>query len=292
MKHVFIVNVNSNVGKIANKVRDIEEICKSLEVDYEFIISESKEMTMDIAKRYKDDFCVVYAVGGDGTINAVLNSLMGGKAFLGVVPMGSGNDFYKSIEDMKRTVLECNVMKVNDMYCINIFSVGLDALICAAAEKMKRLNIPGNQVYKLGMAYAFFKHQNEPMVLKTDCESFYSPNMDMVTVCNGKYYGNGYKIAPKADITREGAELYMVAGLKKYEMPSFLKTVLDGTHEENECLMKIPVKKLEIVTDNPIIANVDGEVIESDTYAVDANAGRIKVVKNDRVINLVRRLNK
>lgn len=290
MKHVFIVNVNANGGRVANKVRDIKEICESLDVDYEFFVSDSREMTMDIAKRFKDEFCVVYAVGGDGTLNAVLNSLVGGNAYLGIVPMGSGNDFYKSLDEHEHIVLNCNVMKVNDLYCINIFSTGIDALVCEVANKLKKLKVPSNLVYNLGIAYAYFKHKNEQMFVDVDDMFLSSVDMSMIVVANGKFYGNGYEIAPRADITESGADVYMVAGLNKKNMPYFFKKVIDREHE-GLCI-KARGEDIKIISSEPVVAHVDGEVMKSETFLVDANAAQIKVVKNDRVINLVRKLNK
>ena len=289
MKHVFIINVNSNAGKTVSRVEEIHEICRALEVDYEVYATSERKSTMDIARKFKDEFCVVYAVGGDGTINAVLNSIIGGKAFLGIVPFGSGNDSYRTLKDYDKTVTECNVLKVNDMYCLNIFSTGIDAEICAAADKMKKLKVPRSQIYNLGIAYAFFKHKNEPMLVETDNDRYYDPSMTMVTVCNGKFYGHGFEIAPNADMRTPGAELYMVAGLKKRQMPSFLKKVIDGTHEETSGLIKTTAKNITITSENPVVANVDGEIIRSDQFKIDAEAGKIKVVQNNKVLKLIRK---
>lgn len=289
MKHVFIINVNSNSGKTTQRVEEIRKICKALEVDYEIYVTDSRETTMDIAKKFRDEFCVVYAVGGDGTINAVLNSLMGGEAYLGVVPFGSGNDIYRTLKEYGDLVTECNVMKVNDMYCLNIFSAGLDAEICEAAEKMKKLSIPRSQIYNLGMAYTFFKYKNQPMLVKADSEVYYGPNMTMVTVCNGKYYGNGYQIAPAADMRKAGADVYMLGDLNRWELPGFLKSVIRGTHEENDGLVKTSAKKIEITSEHPVVANVDGEILKADQFNINAEAGKIKVVQNRRVLKLIRK---
>ena len=289
VKHVFIININANAGKTSQRIEEIKNICKALEVDYELYVTNSRESTMDIAKQFKDEFCVVYAVGGDGTINAILNSIFGGNALLGIVPFGSGNDTYRTIKEYEKIVTECNVLKVNDMYCLNIFSTGIDAEICAAAEKMKKLKIPRSQIYNLGIAYAFFKHKDEPMLIETDDARYYDPNMTMVTVCNGKFYGHGFEIAPHADMRTKGAEVYMVAGLKKYQMPIFLKKVVNKTHEDDDSLLKTTAKKITITSEHDITANVDGEIIHGDQFKINANAGTIKVVKNSRVLNLIRK---
>lgn len=290
IKHVFIVNVNADAKKTLHKVEQIQDICKSLEVNYEFYVTETAEETTFIARQFKDQFCVVYAVGGDGTVNTILNSIIGGQAYLGVVPFGSGNDVFRSLKDEDKTITECNVMKVNDLYCLNIFSVGLDAEICAAADKAKKIGVPRNRIYEVGMLYTFFKHKNEPMLIDIDGVHFYDPRMSMVTVCNGKYYGNGYEIAPDADIKSPEANVYMVSDLSKLTMPGFLLAVKNGVHEKH--LTKATGKNVQVLTNEPTVANVDGEVIVSDKFNVDTAAGKINVVKNNRVLSLVRKLNK
>ena len=245
MKHVFIVNVSVTGKKAAEVIEKISAICHNLKVDFVIQASTSKKETQYITQKYKDEFATIYAVGGDGSVNAVLNSLVGGKAFLGIVPFGSGNDFYKTLSDYDDVVVSTNVMKVNDMYCLNIFSAGIDAEICEAANKMKGLNISKKQVYNVGMLYAFLKHKDEPMIVNVDGVNYYDPKMTLVAVCNGKYYGNGYKIAPQADIKTMNASVLMVGDLGKLKMPMFLRSVIKGTHEQKENVVKVLGRNIE-----------------------------------------------
>ena len=60
-------------------------------------------------------------------------------------------------------------------------------------------------------------------------------------------------------------------------------------HEETDGLVKTTAKTITITSENPVTANVDGEIIYSDQFKIDANAGKIKVVKNNRVLNLIRK---
>lgn len=289
MKHIFIVNTKSDKGRLLDKIFAIEDICKSLDVEYEVYPTYSKEEAQHIANFYKSKDCVIYAIGGDGTINTILNSIVGGNAFLGIVPQGSGNDTYKTLSEHKDLITECNVMKVNDKYCLNIFSAGFDAEVCQAVEELKNLNIPRSQLYNLGIAYTFFKHQNKPILIKDDDEFIYHDQFTMITVCNGKYYGGGIKIAPDADICSREAQIYLVHNLKRRNMPGFLASVLRGTHEDSKFVDRLNTKDFEIFSNSPVLANVDGEVFSDEYFQVDTSAATIKVVQNSK---LMRKLDK
>ncbi|UKI29091.1 MAG: acylglycerol kinase family protein [Clostridium sp.] len=58
-----------------------------------------KEAT-EIASRFKKmkKNTIVYSVGGDGTLNEVVNGIAEGKCKLGIIPTGSGNDFYRTLK--------------------------------------------------------------------------------------------------------------------------------------------------------------------------------------------------
>lgn len=287
MRHIFIVNKNAHNGKMLEEKQRLLEICKILNIDYQIILSESKEHALEISKFYKDQNVIVYAVGGDGTVNTILNGLVGGSAYLGVIPMGTGNDFYRSLDSKYGQINTCNVMKINDVYGINIFSAGIDAEVCANVAKMEKLNIPDNLLYYASMVYTIFKHQNEPMLINVDGNQYYD-YMTLIAICNGKYYGNGFCMAPRADITSSYVHTYLVANLNKLKMPFYAKKVKDGTHESDNHTIVTRGKNITILADNQVVANVDGEIMISDTFNVDTKAQEIKVVNNKKLIRLLK----
>jgi len=70
-----------------------------MNLDFKIIITNDIETMRKNARTYKNEDAIVYAVGGDGTIQLVLNELIGGKAKLGIMPFGTGNDFYRSLNE-------------------------------------------------------------------------------------------------------------------------------------------------------------------------------------------------
>ncbi len=288
MKHIFIVNTNANGGMVASKLLEINNICKFLKIPYEIYPTSNKDDAINIAQMYKNDDAVIYAVGGDGTINAILNAIVFGNAALGIIPWGSGNDFYRTLATYKKPHVTCNVMKVNDQYCLNIFSAGIDAEVCEAANKLNKYNL-GSSAYSLGMVYTFFKHRNMPAYITIDNNYYYSDKMTMITVCNGKYYGGGRKIAPNASLESSNALIYILNDMSNIGMLGFLKAIKTGEHEEKYDLTKVIGKNIDIETDSYITANIDGEILIDKRFIIDTSATKIDIVKDNQVLSLIRK---
>ena len=97
MKHIFIVNPISGKGKTLKTVDRIKKVCEEEHLDYEIHYTEYPQEATKIARKYRFTKNIIYSVGGDGTLNEVLNGIVGTKNLLGVIPSGSGNDFYKTL---------------------------------------------------------------------------------------------------------------------------------------------------------------------------------------------------
>ena len=98
MKYYFIINPNS--GKIdTNKFEQrILKECSKEKIKYKIFYTHNAGDAQKFAKKIPDEECVVFSVGGDGNLNAVLNGLTGSKnKILGNIPTGSGNDFERTL---------------------------------------------------------------------------------------------------------------------------------------------------------------------------------------------------
>ena len=133
MKHVFIINPKSNSEAFTEKFRHkIEGLCVNRGLEFE-IKSTAKNFDAENFAREaaeKGDAVRVYACGGDGTVNEVVNGIFGFKnAELAVIPIGTGNDFIRTFGDIKKffdieTVIDSearpiDAIKINDRICIH-----------------------------------------------------------------------------------------------------------------------------------------------------------------------------
>lgn len=153
MKHLFIINPEAGKGKAIAYVESIKNIFQGMEDEYHIEVTGYPGHATQIVKEYtsKEDYRV-YAIGGDGTLNEVLNGIIGSTSSLAVIPAGSGNDFIKNIvsEEDEYILLKTingkekymDLGKVNDRYFINISSVGFDSEVVYNAKSIKK-----NKVY-------------------------------------------------------------------------------------------------------------------------------------------------
>lgn len=110
MKYYFIINPNS--GKIdTNQFEQmILKECSKEKIKYKIFYTHNAGDAKKFAKKIPDEECVVFSVGGDGNLNAVLNGLAGSKnKILGNIPTGSGNDFDKTLKQYQNGILNIDL---------------------------------------------------------------------------------------------------------------------------------------------------------------------------------------
>jgi diacylglycerol kinase (ATP) len=168
MKHVFIINPISGKGKTLKVAENIEKVCQKENLDYEINYTNYPGEATKIAKKYRLSKNIIYSVGGDGTLNEVLNGIVGTKNMLAVIPSGSGNDFYKTLSKIDDELPNIDIGKINDKYFINIVSIGIDAEVANNVSLMKKKNIPTSQIYNASLVYTFFKYKFKNIEMSID----------------------------------------------------------------------------------------------------------------------------
>ena len=229
MKYVFIINPAS--GKTDyDKIK--ENIIKTLEnEEYEIYETKAPKEATEIASRFKnEENTIVYSVGGDGTLNEVVNGIAEGKCKLGIIPTGSGNDFYRTLKEAQTENVRLDLGKLNGRYFINIASVGMDAETCNNANKIKS-KIKLHSSYYLALIHTFLTFKNKSLKLKID-KNVYAGDYIIAAICNGKYYGGGFKIAPVASFDDNQFDIYLVSKAGKLKLIKILLALLKSEHEK------------------------------------------------------------
>ena len=248
MKEVFIVNPSSGKGKIKHFIEGI-----SSKENREIIVPSNAAETNYYAflKSNNEEPKVIYAVGGDGTLNSVLNGVVGSKAIMGVIPLGSGNDFARTLKEEKITApTKIDIGQINYEYFLNIASLGFDARVCENA--LKNRHIVGHASYIIGLIQEILK--------KIEVDQVTNKEIAMLTLCNGKYYGGGFKIAPTACLTDGFLDKYEIGEVTKFKLLKILLKLLQGKHEE--FLNKELIDELSFIAGIPNVlsVNLDGEI--------------------------------
>ena len=100
MKYIFLLNQFSLKTETNIIKKQIERVCKKKKLDFVIEINSITVTTESILKKYSKSRNIIIAVGGDGTINRVLNAIAGTNNVLGYIPYGTGNDFYRTNREL------------------------------------------------------------------------------------------------------------------------------------------------------------------------------------------------
>lgn len=286
MKYIFIINAIAGRGRYKKILPNIERICKERNIEYEIrYISEEKDGSQ-IALEYKDEENVIYVVGGDGTITRTLAGIIGTKNKLGVIPSGSGNDTYRTIKMLPKGETKIDLAKINDTYFINVACTGVDAEVANNLDKLKETKIPTSQLYNASIVYTFVKFKHKRMKLHTsikDIDSKYT----ILSICNGAYYGGGFNIAPKAELTDGLLDIYYAEKMSKIKMIPLLLKMKRGKHEGKRKIHKFRTNHVEIDFEEEITFNVDGEKVTNNHFTIDILPKIITVYNDDEFVEEV-----
>jgi len=287
MKRVFIINEfgNYNTNEVTNRI-----IMACINKGYDYIIeTNGKSTTEDILKKYKDKNYIIYAVGGDGMINRVLNGIVDTDNILGYIPFGTGNDLNRTVnKSLKEGINNVDIISINNKYFINVACFGIDAKIANDERLIHNKIIPSSQRYNVSALSHFlsFKPMEFEVVVNDEVRE---GKFTTIAACNANYYGGGYNIAVNADIQDGLMDIYLVDKLRKLQMAKTILAMKNGNHENMDGVEIIRAKKLLLFSKELLKANIDGEVIEDTRFNLKVLHNKVKLNKDEDLIKRVYR---
>ena len=234
----------------------------------------------------------VVAVGGDGTVHDVANGLLrsAADAALGVVPVGSGNDFAKLVgvygHDPVRAVARLvtagsrrfDAGRVLGEWFVNSVGFGFGPAVVQMRNRMPHLR--GFLSYLVPIVQTFFRF--EPPIFDVAAPGFRERGyMMMIEVCNGTTAGGSYRFAPDADPADGKMDVCLI---RRVSLPRFLLAlprVMRGTHVTMREVAVIKTAKLVVRSpEQPLVVHVDGELREPgvNECTVELERGRLNVL--------------
>lgn len=287
MKYYFIINPES--GRFANDkegfIERIDKACRLRDIKYEIHYTDGFGKARKVAESIpNDEESIVFSVGGDGNLNEIINGVVKNHMTVGVIPAGSGNDFYRTLSALGKGEHRCDLGIINDKYFINIACIGLDADIANNISVIRQKKwIPVGQRYTCSIIYSYFKYKFKELTTIFG-EQSKKGEYTIVTVCNGQYYGGGHRIAPHALIDDGYFEIYMVDKMPKILIPGLLLKLKSGRHEKSKRVVRYTDKGLKIQSDTPVTCNVDGEMLTDTDFEIRIEKSAIKVFNDPQFV--------
>lgn len=236
----------------------------------------------------------VVAVGGDGTVHEVVNGLMraagdGDPAALGILPVGSGNDFARlagvsadPVQALRGIVAgvwrQVDVGSVNGRWFSNGVGIGLDARVAIEVDRRRRFR--GLAMYLHALSNVLRVYSPPRMRVEIDGQAAGDGPMTLVTVGNGGRHGGGFWICPDARIDDGVLDVCMCDGLGTLGILRFLPQVLRGTHTGASCVRMRQAHRVRVTSPDPLPVHADGEIVAEDAHevSIEIHPGRLRVL--------------
>lgn len=225
----------------------------------------------------------LYACGGDGTMNEVLQGAAGRPQLsVGCIPCGSGNDYVRNFGtqsdfldlDAQLAALSCPVdlILTPQGYGIDIYAAGIDAQVANGIPKWRRVPLCGGvTAYTLSILEAVcssFRHR-----LRVTADHFQIQSEEtymMLAICNAQMYGGGYRAAPYACMDDGLLDVVLLKPVPRWRLPGLLQAYRKGLHLTETGEVTPPFRPymtffrtsqidIQVLDERPLITTLDGE---------------------------------
>ncbi len=223
---------------------------------------------------------IISVIGGDGTLNIVLNSLPNLNYNIHLIPAGTGNDFSKEIyNDLKEDEIfqlifnESKIKYIDSWKCnekrfINCFGAGFDGEIAQRMFQMK-YTLPPKLKYWLEIFRSIFTYKSTLLTINGKTQPCF-----MLAAANGKVYGGGFKIAPKAEPIDKLLDLVIIGKVPLIKRFFYLPIIERGKHLDLNIITFSKTGTVKITSEKPLPAQIDGEPMLADSYEISLE-GRV-----------------
>jgi YegS/Rv2252/BmrU family lipid kinase len=281
----LILNPTAGRGRARTLADGIQSELRARGVETDIVRTRHVRDAVDVAHRAHDDgYETVIAAGGDGTIHEVANGLMhaagdGVAGTLGIVPIGTGNDFIKSAGVPADWREACQVIGagykrridvgcINGEYFVNQAGIGFDAQVSIEA-----LNITwarGMAVYVLALARNMLLSYRTPHVALEMDGRHTEQRITLVTIGNGRCAGGGFWLTPAAELDDGWFDICVADQLSKPGILALIPHVMRGTHVGKRAITLSQARKILVVSAEPLPIQADGEILDAGAHRLEA----------------------
>ena len=283
----LIVNTGSRTGAHAyEQTRDrLTEL--GVPLADTFPVTDGARLPETVHAAVNDGCDLVVLGGGDGTVSCAVDELVAKRVVLGVLPLGTANDFARTLQipsDVGQAcetiahgkVVDVDLGQVDDNYFVNVASVGLSVAVTEALSPRLKARI-GPLAYPVATLRAYRRHVPFTAMLEFpdgDHEPVRLDDLLQVGVGNGRHYGGGNVVAPDAGIDDHALDVYAITRGRLRDHVSIARLFRSGTFVEHDNVVHLTTRRMRMRTDPEQYVNVDGEVVATtpQEFSVARNA--------------------
>lgn len=294
-KILALINPYSHAGRMQPTVETLNEMLSGYQIS--FVETKDAAEAVNYVSTHATEFDLIIPVGGDGTAHAVINGLMAieksKRPPLALIPAGSGNDSCRTASipsDLSAAVgialtgvpTEFDIGKCNERYFLNSCSVGVDAVIAAKAiEYKKTTKLSGVALYSAALLHVVSKRPGKLKVrLSINEEDLGQRELLLCAVTNGKTYGSGIMINPKAN-PRDGLLTAAIVDHMSFNqimaaLPKLATKKVDEIDQYSN--YDIISMRISEVNGGNIVVQMDGEIFVDSTFEIKVLPGELVIM--------------
>lgn len=283
----LFLNPAAGRGRAAGSVTQMQAIFAKAGIAIELHLShDSGDVEAHICERVQSGNNRIVVAGGDGSVHEAVNGIMraGQPAALGVIPVGTGNDFAKACSiplDWKLATAQLaqrladhapmrriDVGRMNDRFFANGAGIGFDARVTRAALAYRWPK--GDLVYLLAILRCMIDGIPTPELTITADDYRFSGPVTLASISNGPWVGGMFHIAPMADNADGKLELLIADPVSRLRILSLLPALVRGRHLGKPEIRHASVRAVQIRAAATLPSQLDGEVqpLQKD-FAID-----------------------
>ncbi len=291
MKIYFLINPAAGKGKSVKKLKEeIQSVCEACAVDYEIYLTQAPGDLADemvrLEERCADEKIRFYACGGDGTLCEAVNGMMRlhdrNRAELGVIPIGTGNDFVRNFSpvpsfldieaQLHASTFQMDLIRANEIYAANMVNIGFDCeVVCKTASLKKKPFVPSGLAYIFGLVGTLVR---KPGLHVTFPGSEENRTCDflLTTFANGCFCG-GFCSNPYAALDDGMLDMLYINNVTRRKFLSLVGSYRAGTHicPENERYLRHEKQSgIRMHFDRKTNISLDGEIVSVEDLTLSA----------------------
>ena len=235
-----------------------------------FVVSRGAADLAEQARRAAADGIErLLVAGGDGTIHHTVQGLAGTSCALGVIPVGTGNDFAGTLQvppdldaaiqrGLTGEIRRIDLIRVGETYSASYVGVGFDSECTAYANGLRTLR--GPLVYPYAVIHTLATFQPPRMRIVHD-EGVFEGGVMFVTLANLPRFGGGMRIAPQAEIDDGLLDLVIVKEIPRRTLLTVFPKVYNGRHVGHPAVLFFRTRRAEITIDRAMTLYGGGEPV-------------------------------
>ena len=291
--------VNPGAGNVSESANNLKLVIgylekSGLEVDVAF--AKPKEKATPIARKAnKDGYQIVIAMGGDGTIEAVMRGLIGSKVRLGIVPAGTENNIAMSLgipKDLEKAcalIASDNTLKLDmgqattskgrKFVFFEMATIGLSAAVYPDANK----TASGKLSSIKATAMTFIHQEIRPKVFLTlDDESKIEVETMLVMVSNTPVFGKNFMVAPDASLQDGLLDVSVYTDFGKIELLRYYAAVMDGGYSGDGKVQHYQASKVKVKSSPKLEVMADGVALGEGTVTIKVRKAALRVITTEQ----------